>query len=65
VGVVVTLASRLSTAAAAGEILVSQRLHAAIEDAVVAEPADGLELKGFTHAVTAFRVTGLRSPANA
>jgi class 3 adenylate cyclase len=60
VGVVVTLASRLSTAASADEILVSQRLHASIEDAVVAEAVDGLELKGFTHAGTAFRVTGLR-----
>lgn len=60
VGVVVTLASRLSTAAAADEILISQRLHAMVEDAVVAEPVDELSLKGFTHAVTAYRVTGLR-----
>jgi class 3 adenylate cyclase len=60
VGVVVTLASRLSTAASADEILVSQRLHAAIEDAVVAEAVDGMELKGFTHAMTAYRVSGLR-----
>jgi class 3 adenylate cyclase len=60
VGVVVTLASRLSTAAAAGEILISQRLHAMVEDAVTAEPVDDLGLKGFTHAVTAYRVTGLR-----
>ena len=60
VGVVVTLASRLSTAADAGEILISQRLHAMVEDAVVAEPVDDLGLKGFTHAITAYRVTGLR-----
>jgi len=60
VGVVVTLASRLSTAAAAGEILISQRLHAMVEDAIAAEPVDDLSLKGFTHAVTAYRVTGLR-----
>jgi len=60
VGVVVTLASRLSTAADAGEILISQRLHAMVEDAVMAEPVDDLGLKGFTHAVTAYRVTGLR-----
>jgi len=63
VGVVVTLASRLSTAAAAGEILISQRLHAMVEDAVTAEPVDDLGLKGFTHAVTAYRVTGLRDQA--
>jgi len=60
VGVVVTLASRLSTAAGPGEILISQRLHAMVEDAVTAEPVDDLGLKGFTHAVTAYRVTGLR-----
>jgi len=60
VGVVVTLASRLSTAAGAGEILISQRLHAMVEDRVVAEPVDDLDLKGFTHAVTAYRVAGLR-----
>lgn len=59
VGVVVTLASRLSTAAAAGEILISQRMHAMVEDGVAAEPVDDLSLKGFTHAVTAYRVTGL------
>jgi class 3 adenylate cyclase/putative methionine-R-sulfoxide reductase with GAF domain len=59
VGVVVTLASRLSTAAGAGEILVSQRLHAAVEDAVRAEPVEGLKLKGFSHAGTVYRVTGI------
>jgi adenylate cyclase len=63
VGVVVTLASRLSTAADAGEILISQRLHASVEDAVTAEPVDDLSLKGFTHAVTAYRVIGLADQA--
>ena len=63
VGVVVTLASRLSTAAAAGEILISQRLYAMVEDRVMAEPVDELGLKGFTHAVTAYRVTGLQDQA--
>jgi adenylate cyclase len=60
---VVTLASRLSTAADAGEILISQRLHASVEDAVTAEPVDDLSLKGFTHAVTAYRVIGLADQA--
>jgi class 3 adenylate cyclase/putative methionine-R-sulfoxide reductase with GAF domain len=59
VGTVTTLASRLSTAAAAGEILISQRLHAAVEDAVRTEPVEGLELKGFSHAGTVHRVTGI------
>jgi class 3 adenylate cyclase len=60
VGAVTNLAARLSSAAAAGEILVSQRLHGMVEDAVTSEPAGDLELKGFSHAVPAYRVIGLR-----
>jgi GAF domain-containing protein len=60
VGAVTNLAARLSSAAAAGEILVSQRLYAMVEDKVDAQPVEDLSLKGFTHAVTAYRVTGLR-----
>lgn len=60
VGLVVNLASRLSTVADAGEILVSQRLYAMVEDGVEAHAVEDLNLKGFTHAVTAYRVTGLR-----
>ena len=60
VGAVTNLAARLSSAAAAGEILVSQRAYAMVEDAVRAEPVEGLSLKGFTHAVTAFRIGGLK-----
>jgi class 3 adenylate cyclase/putative methionine-R-sulfoxide reductase with GAF domain len=59
VGNVVILASRLSSAAAGGEILVSQRLFAAIEDVVDAEPIGPLELKGISRPVAAFRVLGL------
>jgi class 3 adenylate cyclase len=32
-----------------------------IEDGVKSEPAGDLELKGFSHPVPAYRVTGLRS----
>jgi class 3 adenylate cyclase len=60
IGNVVILASRLSGAAAPGEILVSQRTYAAIDDHVVAEPVDELELKGFSRPVTAMRVLRLR-----
>jgi class 3 adenylate cyclase len=63
VGAVTNLAARLSSAAAAGETLVSQRMLAMIEDAVTSEPAGDLELKGFSHPVPAFRITGLRSGA--
>jgi class 3 adenylate cyclase len=61
VGAVTNLAARLSSAAAAGEILVSQRMHGMVEDVVTSEPAGDLELKGFSHPVPAFRVTGLRA----
>jgi class 3 adenylate cyclase len=61
VGAVTNLAARLSSAAAAGEILVSQRMLGMIEDGVRSEPAGDLELKGFSHPVPAYRVTGLRS----
>jgi class 3 adenylate cyclase/putative methionine-R-sulfoxide reductase with GAF domain len=61
VGAVTNLAARLSSAAAAGETLVSQRMLSMIEDAVTSEAAGDLGLKGFSHPVPAFRVTGLRS----
>ena len=54
------LAARLSSAAAAGETLISQRAYATLEHAVTAEEVPDLSLKGFSHAVTAYRVTGLK-----
>jgi class 3 adenylate cyclase len=60
VGAVTNMAARLSSAAAAGEILVSQRMHGVIEESVTTEPAGDLSLKGFSHPVPAFRVTGIR-----
>ncbi|MEX1278591.1 MAG: adenylate/guanylate cyclase domain-containing protein, partial [Chloroflexota bacterium] len=64
VGVVVTLASRLSDAAAPGEILISQRAYATVEENVEAEIVEGVSLKGFRQPVTAYRVTGLRESAD-
>ena len=63
IGNAVILASRLSGAATAGQILVSQRVFAAIEDVVDAEPVEGLELKGFSHAMTAHAVASVREAA--
>jgi adenylate cyclase len=57
VGNVVILASRLSDAAGPGEILLSQRLNAAIEGSVTTESVPDLALKGFSKPVAAFRVT--------
>jgi adenylate cyclase len=63
IGNSVILASRLSDAAAAGQILISQRVFATIEEAVVAEPIEGLALKGFSGPLTAFAVERIRDPA--
>lgn len=58
-GSVTNLASRLSTGAKAGQTLISQRVLAAVEDAVEAEPVGELELKGFSRPVTAYEVKRL------
>jgi class 3 adenylate cyclase len=60
VGNAVILASRLSGVATAGQILVSQRVFAAIEEVVEADAVADLQLKGFSHAMTAYAVTSLR-----
>ena len=64
IGMVVIQGSRLSAAAKAGEILITSRVHAAVEDRIEAESAGELELKGFHQPVPAFRVTGLREVAD-
>ncbi|HEV2249957.1 MAG TPA: response regulator [Candidatus Limnocylindria bacterium] len=61
VGMVVIQASRLSDAAKPGEILVSSRVHAAIEDAVESSSAGELQLKGFHQPVPAYAVAALRA----
>ena len=60
VGNVVILASRLSSAAEPGQILITQRAHAAIEERVEAKPVDALSLKGFSRPVPAYEVSGPR-----
>jgi class 3 adenylate cyclase/putative methionine-R-sulfoxide reductase with GAF domain len=59
-GPVSNLASRLSTEAAAGQILIGQRVFAAVEEAVETVPAGDLELKGFGRPVAAYEVIALR-----
>jgi class 3 adenylate cyclase len=59
-GPVANLASRLSTRAAEGQILIGQRVFAAVEDRVETAPAGELELKGFGRPVVAYEVRGLR-----
>ena len=60
IGPVANLASRLSTQAAGGQILIGPRLFAAVEEAVETAPAGRLELKGFARPVGAYAVLGLR-----
>jgi class 3 adenylate cyclase len=61
IGNAVIVASRLSGEAKAGQILLTQRLHAAVEQHVNADAIGELSLKGQTRPVAAFNVTGLRA----
>jgi class 3 adenylate cyclase len=60
VGPVLNLASRLSSRAVAGQVLIGQRVFAAVEEAVETAPTGELELKGIGRPVTAYEVRGLR-----
>jgi len=60
IGNCVILASRLSGAAKAGQILVSQRVFASVEDLVDADAVADLDLKGFSQAMAAYAVTSVR-----
>ena len=56
IGPVANMASRLCDEASDGEILISQRALATVEDSVEAEPVGDLALKGFMRPVTAYRI---------
>jgi adenylate cyclase len=60
IGTVTNLAARLCGEAGGGEILVSQRVYANVEDCVVAEPVGELSLKGFVRPVSVFRIVDLK-----
>ena len=59
IGTVTNLAARLCDAARGGQILVSQRVYAAVEGQVEAEPVGELALKGFLKPTAAFNVVRL------
>ena len=63
IGVVTNLAARLCGEAKGGQILVAQRVLAAIEELVQAEPVGDLSLKGFHRSFPVFNVTAL-NPVN-
>src|SRR5262245_23392417 len=59
VGPVTNLASRLSTHAEAGQILIGQRVFAAVAETAETAPVGELDLEGFGRAVVAYEVRGL------
>jgi adenylate cyclase len=61
IGSVTNLAARLCAEAAPWQILVTQRVNAAAEDAVVSRLVGDLSLPGFSRPVRAFEVSGLDS----
>ncbi|HYM83245.1 MAG TPA: adenylate/guanylate cyclase domain-containing response regulator, partial [Candidatus Dormibacteraeota bacterium] len=61
IGSVVILASRLSSEAKGGQILLAQPSHAAVEELVDAEPVGELTLKGIPRPVPAMNVVALRA----
>ena len=59
VGAAVIVASRLSSAAEAGQILLNPRAHAAVEGLVDAQDIGALQLKGFARPMPTVNVLGL------
>jgi adenylate cyclase len=60
IGSVTNLASRFADEATAGQILITQRLYAEVEDDVEVEPIGEFTLKGFQRPVSAFNVVAMR-----
>jgi adenylate cyclase len=58
-GAVTNLAARLSDEAGPGQILLSQRIYAALEGRVEANPIADLELKGFARPVQVYELLGM------
>jgi two-component system NtrC family sensor kinase len=65
IGNVVILAQRLSAEAKAGQILLSQRVHAAVEADAETTGVGDLALKGFTRPVPAFAAESVKAPTPA
>jgi class 3 adenylate cyclase len=62
IGSVTNLAFRLCTEAAGDQILISQRIHAAVADLVNAKEIGPLQLKGFHRPVPAYEIVDLKQP---
>ncbi|HVM57689.1 MAG TPA: response regulator [Gaiellaceae bacterium] len=61
IGTVTNVASRLADEATGGQILITQRLYAEIENRVDVESAGEFTLRGFARPTTAFNVLGVRT----
>jgi adenylate cyclase len=62
IGAVTNLAARLADEAAAGQVLIAQRLYAEVETDVEVEPVGEFTLKGFQRPVPAFNVLAVSQP---
>jgi adenylate cyclase len=62
IGSVTNLAFRLCAEASANQILISQRIHAAVADLVNAKDVGPLQLKGFHRPIVAYEVIDLKQP---
>ena len=62
IGTVSNVASRLCDEASSGQILISPRVHLAIEDVVTVEPAGEFELKGIRRPLAVYNVLDLAAP---
>ena len=60
----VNLASRLTGAARAGEVLVSDAVRRALGERLAGDELEPLEVKGFAEPVRAWRLRGLRAPSS-
>jgi class 3 adenylate cyclase len=60
IGPVTNLAARLCAEAAAGQVLVSQRVYGKVEERLDAQHVGDMALKGFSKAVPAYNVIALR-----
>jgi adenylate cyclase len=60
IGPVTNLAARLCDEAKGGQILISQRVYAAVETLAIAEPVGALSLKGFVKPVPAYSLCEIK-----
>ena len=63
IGAVTNLASRLADEAGPGQVLITQRLYAEVEDEIDAHPGGEFTLEGFQRPVAAFDVLAVSQPA--